>query len=313
MKRYREAFFKFLFPAESDTWLCLLRIGLGAQVVLYCLALRGAWSSLLSESSAGLISRRLPELIVSAQSAFVPQVNWLVVAGRLAGLDEQSTLALAWALLLAAGLALLVGLFCRSAAVLGWFLHLAAAKSGGLFAYGVDNFMTIGLFYLMLSPHPDRYSLDFRIWKRESDPAGRGFLRRVLQLHLCVIYFFSGLAKSLGSGWWNGSSLWRALTRPPFDLLPAGWLASFSFLLTLGGIVVCVIELGYPVLIWPRSTRNLWLCLVCAMHLGIGLAMGMYLFALVMLVLNLAAFAPDHRPGRFPLDAALRRRHNSVA
>ena len=29
---------------------------------------------------------------------------------------------------------------------------------------------------------------------------------------------------------------------------------------------------------------------MCAMHVGIGLAMGMYLFAFVMIVLNLAAF-----------------------
>ncbi len=29
------------------------------------------------------------------------------------------------------------------------------------------------------------------------------------------------------------------------------------------------------------------------MHVAIGLAMGMYLFALVMVVLNLAAFAPN--------------------
>ena len=32
---------------------------------------------------------------------------------------------------------------------------------------------------------------------------------------------FSGLTKLLGSGWWNGESLWRALTRPPFDMVPS--------------------------------------------------------------------------------------------
>jgi hypothetical protein len=29
------------------------------------------------------------------------------------------------------------------------------------------------------------------------------------------------------------------------------------------------------------------------MHIAIGLTMGMYLFALIMIVLNVAAFAPD--------------------
>ena len=30
------------------------------------------------------------------------------------------------------------------------------------------------------------------------------------------------------------------------------------------------------------------------MHLSIGLTMGLYLFALIMIVLNLAAFGPDY-------------------
>ncbi len=56
-----------------------------------------------------------------------------------------------------------------------------------------------------------------------------------------------------------------------------------------------MIELGYPLLIWRKQTRTLWLALVCAMHAGIGLMMGMHLFALVMIILNLAAFAPLDR------------------
>jgi hypothetical protein len=31
---------------------------------------------------------------------------------------------------------------------------------------------------------------------------------------------------------------------------------------------------------------------ICAMHLAIGLTMGMYLFASIMIVLNIAAFGP---------------------
>jgi hypothetical protein len=58
-----------------------------------------------------------------------------------------------------------------------------------------------------------------------------GFHRRVFQIHLCLIYFFSGLTKCVGAGWWNGSNLWRSLTIPPFDRLPTHWVASVGFLL----------------------------------------------------------------------------------
>jgi hypothetical protein len=42
-----------------------------------------------------------------------------------------------------------------------------------------------------------------------------------------------------------------------------------------------------------KKTRLVWLVGILAMHVAIGLTMGMYLFALIMIILNLAAFGPD--------------------
>src|SRR6266567_4469091 len=209
MKRlsaWRERLVDFCFPAESDTWLAVLRIGLGVQVVLYALSLRDDWSYLLAGTGHGLISRNLGEAILSLESDLVPRLGLFVTLGTRVGLREETVLSVAWICLLASGCGLLVGLASRFCAILAWFLHLCAAKSGGLVSCGVDNFMTIGLFYLMLSPLPDRHSLDSRLRKlRANDPQLLGFWRRVLQFHLCVIYFFSGLTKCLGTGWWEGS------------------------------------------------------------------------------------------------------------
>jgi hypothetical protein len=83
---------------------------------------------------------------------------------------------------------LFVGVACDLSAIVAWFLHLCAAKSGGFVSYGMDNFMTIGLFYLMLSPLPDQFSLDWRLRNlRPRNGELLGFSRRVLQLHLCII------------------------------------------------------------------------------------------------------------------------------
>jgi hypothetical protein len=213
------------------------------------------------------------------------------------GFSEQTILSLTWFALLIAACCLIAGIFCRTSAVAAWFLHLCVAKSAGLLSYGVDNLMTIGLFYLALSPLPDRHALDSRIWpKPERDPHILGFFLRVLQLHLCIIYFFGGLTKALGAGWWNGNNIWRALTRPPFDILPTETVASWAPVLPAIGISAWLIEILYPVLIWPQKTRRIWLLLICFMHLGIGLLMGMHLFCLVMIVLNLAAFGPSTKP-----------------
>jgi hypothetical protein len=284
----------FLFPLEWDTWLSVLRIGVGAQMILYCLSLREDWNSLFAQDGTALINRDLQEAIIGADSPLTPTIGWFVAIGDHLGIGEAGILFIAWICLLFAGCCLLVGLYCRSAAVIAWLLHLSAVTSAGLFSYGVDNFSTIGLFYLMLSPLPDRCSLDSRLWTSSpKDPRLHGFFRRVLQLHLCLIYFFGGIAKCAGIGWWNGASLWRALTRPPFNVVSPDLLISWKPILSFAAITVCLLETAYPVFIWMRRTRFVWLACILAMHIAIGVTMGLYLFALIMIVLNVAAFGPD--------------------
>jgi hypothetical protein len=277
---------EFLFPPGADSWLAILRVGLGLEVALYSLSLRNDWTYLLSGTF-----RRVAEALLSLESHFIPRLGWAINLGTHVVLHEATVLVVTWACLLAAGCSLFVGLACRLSAIAAWFLHLCAAKSGAFVSYGMDNFMTIGLFYLMLSPLPDRYSLDWRLRRlRPKDSQLLGFWRRVLQLHLCIIYFFSGLTKCLGSGWWNGSSVWRALIRPPFSVIDPEILVTWKYLFPVAGIFICVLEFGYPFFIWNTRTRKIWLLGVCAMHVVIAVTMGMYLFSLVMIVLNVAAF-----------------------
>ena len=301
---WRERIGAFLSPTESDSWLTYLRIGLGVAVVFYSLSLRDDWNYFFGGSSQALVGRELAEKILSLDSSIIPRIGWLVAVGTHLGSNENMVLSIVWTCLLCAGCGLLLGVLPRFWAANAWLIHLSAAKSGEFVSYGLDNFMTIGLFYLILAPLPDRYCLD-RQWRRLWSNFGRltpavaterarslGFWRRALQFHLCLIYFFSGLTKCLGSGWWDGSNLWRALIRPPFNTLPPEMLMHWKYAFPVAGLAIALIELSYPCFIWRRQTRIMWLAAICAMHGIIGLAMGMYLFALVMVVLNLAAFAP---------------------
>jgi hypothetical protein len=289
MKACKTRLLEFLFPRETDHWLAILRVGLGIEAMLYSMSLRIDWTYLLS----GPV-RRLGEALLSLESHFIPRLGWFVTLAAQVGIDENQLLFAAWASLLVAGCSLVIGFASRASAITAWFVHLCVAKSGDFVSYGMDNFMTIGLFYLMLSPLPDRFSIDWRLRDlRSQDPQFLGFWRRVLQLHLCIIYFFSGLSKCLGSGWWNGSSVWRALIRPPFNEINPEILVTFKHVFPLAGILVCLLEFGYPFLIWNTRTRKIWLISVCGMHVVIAVTMGMYLFSLIMIVLNMAAFGPS--------------------
>jgi Vitamin K-dependent gamma-carboxylase len=293
LRTFKERLVAFLFQAATDTWLTLLRLGFGLAVILYVLSLTNDWNHLFA-GTTGLINRNLAEAILSLDTHFTPRLGWFVALGSNFGLSEQTVLSITRFCLLGAGCTLLVGFACRFSAITVWLLQLCTAKSGAFLAYGVDHFMTIGLFYLMLSPLPDRYSVDWQLRNiRPKSPQLLGFWQRVLQLHLCLIYFFSGLTKCLGTGWWDGSSVWRALIRPPFNIVDPELVVKWKYLLPVAGICVWVLELGYPFGIWSSRTRIFWLIGICALHAAIGLTMGMYLFAWVMIVLNIAAFAPD--------------------
>src|ERR1041385_5949663 len=72
-------------------------------------------------------------------------------------------------------------------------------------------------------------------------------------------------------------------------------LVRFKYALPVLGISICLLEVSYPIFIWIKKTRRVWLICILAMHAAIGLLMGLYLFALVMIVLNLAAFGSNLR------------------
>ena len=299
LNRGWQRFLHFLFPSESDTWLTVFRIGLGLQVTVYALFIRSDWHYLFGSSGKGLVGRELGEAITSFESPLIPRFGWLIAAGRTLNISEETVLTVAWVALLSAGCLLLLGLFSRPAAIVAWFVHLCAAESGGLLAYGADNFMTTALFYLMLSPLPDRYAFDNWVVKNKpKDPHILGFWRRVLQVQLCFVYFIGGIAKFLGNGWWDGSNLWRSLIRPFFNLVPPDLLVQFKYALPLLGISICLLEVSYPIFIWLKKTRWIWLGCILAMHAAIGLMMGLYFFALVMIVMNLAAFGVPYTTKR---------------
>lgn len=297
-----------LFPKESDGWISHLRIGLGIQLVLYCLSSRREWIATFMTGEKIVSARDVSETLVAMESSLIPRLEWFLRIAAGVGIPGHTALWMIWSVILLSGGMLIAGVLCRPAAVTGWLLHLACVKSGDVFAYGMDNFLTIGLFYLMLSPLPDSAAIDRHIWKfRPPDARMSGFFRRVLQLHLCIVYFFSGVAKCLGHDWWTGMNVWAALTREPFNALNPTLVAEWWSMLPLVGIGICMIELGYPVFIWWRRTRTIWLGAVLGMHAAIGITMGMYLFALVMITLNIAAFAPGPRRVRrgYPGAAAI--------
>ncbi|MFC3198264.1 hypothetical protein ACFOET_11635 [Parapedobacter deserti] len=158
-------------------------------------------------------------------------------------------------------------------------IHALWHTSGSAFSYGVDYLSATALFYCLCTPR--------------ARPMWHAPALRLLQLHLCIIYFFSGLAKALGATWWNGEALWKAVNQPyHLDAVPGfiAWLGQFTWLWAVGGWGVIMLELGYALFIWLHRLRPYWLWSIVGMHMGIALVIGLFQFAAVMILLNVVAY-----------------------
>src|SRR5690606_21457263 len=123
---------------------------------------------------------------------------------------------------------------------------------------------------------------------------------RLLQVHLCVVYFVAGWAKAWGSQWWNGEAVWRALMMPEFSQFDVSMLVYAPFVPLLAAWATLFFEMGYPIMIAFQKARKYCLGAVIGMHVGIFFAMGLHTFALMMILWNLAVFTdlPDQLRGK---------------
>jgi hypothetical protein len=216
--------------------------------------------------------------------------NISLLLGRL-GLTPDQSVYTVLAVYVVAILGLMLGLATRWMAALAWFINFLLIHAAGGMVYGMDIFTHIALFYCLIMPVGNALSLDVRLgWKKPGLSVAAGVTRRVLQLHLCIIYFSSGLEKAAGLQWWNGEAIWRSVMLPSFAQFDMTWLAYVPWLAAMIGWSVLILETGYALFVWRRATRTIWLTAIVAMHFSIGLFLGMWLFGLIMIIMNLGAF-----------------------
>jgi hypothetical protein len=173
-------------------------------------------------------------------------------------------------------------------AILSWMLYLAFTGSSG-----------------------QAFSLD-RLLARRRAAAGDGSRRfpvptvsanlalRLIQLHLCLIYAVSGLAKLQGGVWWNGGAVLMILLAPEYRVGNYLWLAAYPRFLNFLTHATVALEVLYPVLVWVRVLRPLMLVGMILLHVGIDLTLGLREFSLAMIAGNLAFVSGAWLRGKVP-------------
>ena len=104
-----------------------------------------------------------------------------------------------------------------------------------------------------------------------------------MQIQMAALFLYSAISKLGGNDWWTGEAVWTVFTTSEhYNPLVLQILASQYWLVNVATYGTILIELGYPFLIWQRSTRPSLLVSALFLHVNFAVLMGLFYFSFVM-------------------------------
>lgn len=186
-----------------------------------------------------------------------------------------------------------LGLWTRPSTIVALLLtvsfHLRIVQTTN----GGDSVARCGLFYLMLAPAGAVWSLD--AWMKRRWRSRRGLAPdpspvfipawsvRLIQIQLCLMYFFTGLVKiaddlaaavqtgriAENADWLTGHAVYWVLNDIELNRVPYAWLAAPLWLWQALSWGTLVFEIGFPFLVLSRRLRPWVLLGGILFHVGI--------------------------------------------
>jgi vitamin K-dependent gamma-carboxylase-like protein len=275
----------FWYTPADPSLLGLIRI-LTGMMLIYTHAV---WGLALNDffGPKAWISRKLVELVQQDQYAY--SFWWWVPPGWIWP---------AYALVMLILICFTIGLWARVSAILAFVVVISFANRVPEALLGLDKINIMLTIYLAVGPSGRALSVDRLLaLRRAKGPApveasvGANFAIRLIQLHMCIIYFFAGISKFQGAAWWTGEAMWMVFANQEYQSIDMTWLAWHPWLVEVLSHFTALWELSFCALIWVPLLRPLVLAGAVVLHLGIGATMGLWTFSLIMLV-GCASFLP---------------------
>jgi hypothetical protein len=208
---------------------------------------------------------------------------------------------LAYALSMTALFWFTIGLWTRVSSVLSVVVVISFAHRVPEALFGLDKIIGMLTLYLAIGPSGRALSIDSWLARRRDRARSRpgrsvaaNFALRLIQIHMCIAYFFAGASKLMGAAWWNGQAMWMVFANLEYQSVDMTWTAAHPWAIEMLSHFTLFWELSFCVLIWIPALRPLVLAGAVVLHLGIGATMGLWTFSLVMLI-GCASFLPTER------------------
>lgn len=186
-----------------------------------------------------------------------------------------------------------LGVFTRITGPLAWLAALSYFHRGVTLTWHWEPIAAMLLAYLCIGPSGATLSVD--AWRRRRrDPNAplaappvwyATVSLRLIQVHVSAIYLMMALAKLSGDVWWDGTAVWWLATRYESRLVDwTGILGASIYLTNLLTHGIVAFELTWPVMIWNRAARPLWLAASVVSWAVLASLTGLGLFAALMFV-----------------------------
>jgi hypothetical protein len=274
LERISRAWTRFWFKPADPIGLHLVRLLTGLLLIAWLLPFSGhlqefftarGWLDQEAFDRAGQLSG----------GEFARSLSILELLGK----TPSSLIATYWASL-AILAAFAIGIMPRLTCILGAVI-VASFTANPAYEYEGDALLLVLMFYLVLAyvllgfrtpgmSWPARLLGPLLVW-----PLGRGerdtysepwpsiaanLALRLLQVHIALIIFSSGLHKLQFGDWWAGVALWFPL-HPPFKTTLADAIANrtnadtYLGLLNIGTYAILAWQIGFPLFAWRRRWR----------------------------------------------------------
>lgn len=209
-------------------------------------------------------------------------------------------------------LLLLLGWHARLMSILNFIIILSVHERNALVLNGGDQAMRVLSFWAIFLPLSAYYSLDaIRNRRKAYNHAGRwsalradgahttfAFPLRMIQLQVALVYLFTFWLKLYSDLWLNGETIYHSLQLQSFASPIGDWLFSLQAnglyqLATIGTLVAegfFIVGVFAP--IFQPRLKILALVMGALLHIGIGVAMAIPNFSLVMMISYVLFFEP---------------------
>jgi hypothetical protein len=117
--------------------------------------------------------------------------------------------------------------------------------------------------------------------------------QRLIQLHLCLIYFDTAVLKCHGSSWLDGTAMHYVLNNPEVGRFDLSVLSQYPLLLSVLTHGALFAEFALAFLLWSRAVRPWVIATGLALHAGVLFVVNVPLFGELMTACYLCFLTPE--------------------